>query len=233
MSQLIHPEVFHPQAPREGKILGVKDELLERKGDVLKVPMHRSKSITPPPKYDVQHQATCFFLNLFSFQASKKYGIPILDFLPDMLNHSAQHTAIYAASKAVSRVTLADRYSGKDVRLQTGHDYAKALKSVSHTMSNESEAIKDETVTAVWLLGLYEVCSGFFIGPTSLMHNRPSTLCFHMAAVATHLENSMRNGKRTSLICAVLCGYCVSVATSNSRTPEARRSFGSSKQQFR
>ncbi|KAK5937752.1 hypothetical protein PMZ80_009881 [Knufia obscura] len=190
MSQLIHPEVFHPQAPREGKILGVKDELLERKSDVLKVPMHQSKSITPPPKYDVQHQATCFFLNLFSFQASKKYGIPILDFLPDMLNHSAQHTAIYAASKAVSRVTLADRYSGKDIRLQTGHDYAKALKSVSHTMSNESEAIKDETVTAVWLLGLYEAVNSV------LSHGRSSNTSREFdeewKAHIAHMRGAMR-----------------------------------------
>lgn len=157
-SAFIHPEVFHPQAPRETRILGVKGESEEQKTDLFEVPAHRSRSITPPPKYDVQHQATCFFLNLFSFQASKKYGIPILDFLPEMLNNSAQNTAIYAASKVVSRVTLADRYSGKDLRLQTGEDYTKALKSVHNTMSNENEAIKDEAVTAVWLLGLYEVC---------------------------------------------------------------------------
>lgn len=159
-SQLVHPVVFHPQAPRETSILGVKDESQEGKSDLFEVPMHRPRSITPPPKYNVQHQATCFFLNLFSFQASKKYGIPILDFLPDMLDKSQEHTAIYAASKAVSRVTLADRYSGKDTRLQTSDDYTKALKLVSYTMSNEDEAVKDEAVTAVWLLGLYEVCSG-------------------------------------------------------------------------
>lgn len=135
----------------------VKDEFQELYDPLLQVPAHRSQSISPPPKYDVQHQATCFFLNLFSFQASKLYGIPVLDFLPDMLDKSAQHTAIQLASKAVSRMTLADRYSGKDERLQTSGVYAKALKTVSNTMSHEDEALTDEAVTAVWLLGLYEV----------------------------------------------------------------------------
>ena len=54
-------------------------------------------------------------------------------------------------------MTLADRYSGYDTRLQSSGDYAKALKSVSNTISDASEAITDEAVTAVWLLGLYEV----------------------------------------------------------------------------
>ncbi|KAK5322195.1 hypothetical protein LTR70_003876 [Exophiala xenobiotica] len=53
-------------------------------------------------------------------------------------------------------MTLADRYSGQDVRLQTHREYARAIKSVAVTMSDEGEAIKDEAVTAVWLLGLYE-----------------------------------------------------------------------------
>lgn len=154
---LLHPDIFHPHAPRETQFLGVKDESNEYSQSWLELPAHRSRSITPPPKYDVQHQATCFFLNLFSFQATRLYGIPVLDFLPDMLVKSSDHTAIQAAAKAVSRITLADRYSGKDARLETGSEYAKALNSVKETMSNESAAITDEAVTAVWLLGLYEV----------------------------------------------------------------------------
>lgn len=53
---------------------------------------------------------------------------------------------------------LADRYSGYDSRLQTSDEYAKALEAIRSTMSDVGEAVKDESVTAVWLLGLYEVC---------------------------------------------------------------------------
>lgn len=154
---LDQPELFQGQLPQQVDVLTVKDEYSEHDKALLQVLDHRSKSISPPPKYDVQHQATCFFLNLFSYQASRLYGIPILDFLPDMLEKSDQHTAIQQASKAVSRMTLADRYSGMDARLQTADEYANALKSVADTMSNPEEAVKDEAVTAVWLLGLYEV----------------------------------------------------------------------------
>ena len=94
---------------------------------------------------------------MFSYQASKLYGVPILDFLPDMISTSSSSTALQNASKAVSRMTLADRYSGNDSRLDTSQQYAQALKSVSFLMSDETEAVKDETLIAVWLLGLYEV----------------------------------------------------------------------------
>lgn len=74
-----------------------------------------------------------------------------------MLANSDDNMAIQQAMKAVSRMTLADRYSGCDARLRTSDEYAKALKSVSHAISDANEAITDEAVTAVWLLGLYEV----------------------------------------------------------------------------
>jgi hypothetical protein len=54
-------------------------------------------------------------------------------------------------------MTLADRYSGKDVRLQTGQEYGYALTLTNATIQNTAASIQDETVMAVWLLGLYEV----------------------------------------------------------------------------
>jgi hypothetical protein len=58
---------------------------------------------------------------------------------------------------AVSRMTLADQYSGKDIRLQTGKEYGYALKLANATIRDTAASIQDETVVAVWLLGLYEV----------------------------------------------------------------------------
>lgn len=158
-TSLYRSEIFHPQAPRETRLFSIKDEIYEQEFDfnALEPPRYRTQSISPPPKYDVQHQATCFFLNLFSFQASKLYGIAVLDFLPDMIGNSADNLAIQYASKAVSRMTLADQYSGFDSRLQSSDDYTRALKSVADIMSDVNQAVTDEAVTAVWLLGLYEV----------------------------------------------------------------------------
>lgn len=161
-SYLEHDVIDQPQEvlqkSRQSSILEVKDESSEGEKHLFQVPPRLSRSISPALKYDVQHQATCFFLNLFSYQAKRLYGVPVLDFLPEMLEHSAQNTAIQQASRAVSRMALADRYSGQDVRLQTDSEYMKALQRVSETMTDESEALKDELITAVWLLGLYEVC---------------------------------------------------------------------------
>ncbi|EXJ85070.1 hypothetical protein A1O3_05745 [Capronia epimyces CBS 606.96] len=60
---------------------------------------------------------------------------------------------------AVSRMTLADRYSGKDVRLQTGREYGHALVLANQAIRDTQAGIQDETVVAVWLLGLYEMVS--------------------------------------------------------------------------
>lgn len=87
-----------------------------------------------------------------------------------MLRTSESHTAIQKASKAVSRMTLADQYSGRDIRLETYADYANALLCVKDTISVETEAVKDEAITAVWLLSLYEVWSSL-IGQQSTIAN--------------------------------------------------------------
>lgn len=115
------------------------------------------RSISPPLRYDIPHQSLCFFLNLFCFQAGRLYSFPVLDFLPDMLQTADEGSCIKKAAMAVSRMTLADRYSGKDVRLQTGREYGQALNLTNATIRDTKASIQDETVLAVWLLGLYEV----------------------------------------------------------------------------
>lgn len=115
------------------------------------------RPISPPPRYDIQHQSLCFFLNLFCFQAGRLYAVPVLDFLPELIQNAAPYSCLKQAAMAVSRMTLADQYSGKDVRLQTGKDYGYALKLANATIRDTAASIQDDTVVAVWLLGLYEV----------------------------------------------------------------------------
>ncbi|KAJ9636576.1 hypothetical protein H2204_005176 [Knufia peltigerae] len=115
-----------------------------------------TRTISPPPRYDIQHQSLCFFLNLFCFQAGRLYSFPVLDFLPDLIQKSDPESGIYQAATAVSRLALADRYSGHDIRLQTGGDYGRALSLTNATIRKTAGDIRDETVLAVWLLGLYE-----------------------------------------------------------------------------
>lgn len=110
-----------------------------------------------PPIYDVTHQSTCFFLHLFCYQASQLYGAPLFDYLPKMLASIKPTHCLHQSIKAVSRMTLADRYSGNDIRLLTGRYYIQALGATKEAVQDRSEAVRDETVVAVWLLSLYEV----------------------------------------------------------------------------
>lgn len=141
----------------EGK---VKDE---NPGDLLcGAPEH----LRSPPKYDIPHQSLCFFLNLFCFQGSKRYAFPVLDFIPDMLQDASTDSPVSKAALAVSRMTLADQYSGQDVRLQTGQEYGAALTLASKRLRDPLRAKEDDTCLAVWLLSTYEALHSI------LMHRR-------------------------------------------------------------
>lgn len=67
-------------------------------------------------------------------------------------------------------MTLADQYSGKDVRLQTGREYGDALAVTMKAIRDPNQNLLDETVVAVWLLGLYEAINSV------LMHGRTKGL---------------------------------------------------------
>ncbi|KAI1629645.1 hypothetical protein EDD37DRAFT_645393 [Exophiala viscosa] len=148
------------------------------------------RSISPPPRYDVQHQSLCFFVNLFCFQAGRLYSFPVLDFLPEVLQKADPSSCLHQAATAVSRLTLADRYSGKDVRLNSDPQYGHALKLAKATIRDTAASIQDETVLAVWLLGLYEHIS------VLLTHSRRTaesqTLEEEWQSHISHVRGAMR-----------------------------------------
>ena len=114
---------------------------------------HRPES---PPKYNIQHQSICFFMNLFCWQAGRLYSFPVLDFLPHVLSTASEQSPIHVAVTAVSRMALADQYSGKDPRLLSVIEYTAALTLSQKAILDPNASTKDDTVVAVWLLGLYE-----------------------------------------------------------------------------
>ncbi|RMD41707.1 hypothetical protein DV735_g3411, partial [Chaetothyriales sp. CBS 134920] len=116
----------------------------------------RATSPQTPPKYDIPHQSVCFFIHLFCVQSSKLYAFPVIDFVPLILRRAPPDSPVCLAAAAVSRLTLADQYSGTDVRLQSGHEYSNAITSTMASLKNREVATQDATVVAVWLLGLYE-----------------------------------------------------------------------------
>ena len=115
----------------------------------------------------MQHQSVCYFVNLFCFQAGRLYSFAVLDFLPDILKHAEPYSAVQLAATAVSRMTLADQYSGQDVRLQSGKEYGDALAVTMKAIRDPCQNALDDTVVAVWLLGLYEAINAVLIHGTT------------------------------------------------------------------
>lgn len=143
--------VVHTISPPKDDPVKSEDEQI--RSSVYLAPEHHVQS---PPKYDIKHQSICFFINLFCYQGTKRYAFPVLDFIPSILEETSLDSPLYLAATAVSRMTLADQYSGKDIRLQTGREYGDALAHASKSIRNPTKAVEDETVMAVWLLSTYE-----------------------------------------------------------------------------
>ena len=64
-------------------------------------------------------------------------------------------------------MTLADQYSGQDVRLQSGKEYGDALAVTMKAIRDPCQNALDDTVVAVWLLGLYEAINAVLIHGTT------------------------------------------------------------------
>lgn len=145
----VSPPLGHPETPL------LKDETVKKEHEA--VQLYRApEHVQSPPKYNVEHQSICFFVNLFCSQGEKRYNFAVLDFLPGMLTNAAPDSAASKAALAVSRMALADQYSGADVRLQTGEEYGEALILASKRLRDPMKAREDDTFLAVWLLSTYE-----------------------------------------------------------------------------
>ena len=127
----------------------------EQDGDSLSIAASQLRPESPP-KYNIRHQSICFFMNLFCWQAERLYSFPVLDFLPHVLSTASEQSPIHVAATAVSRMALADQYSGKDPRLLSVKEYTAALTLSQKAILDPNASTRDDTVVAVWLLGLYE-----------------------------------------------------------------------------
>ncbi len=119
----------------------------------------RDESPDPEPSLpvDVPEQALCYSLVQFDTNSRVQYRIETFAFLPDLITRAGPQSAVHQAMRACGTINLANRVGPVDLHHETASEYARAIVSVNTALQDPVERCRDETLIAVWLLGMREV----------------------------------------------------------------------------
>lgn len=102
-----------------------------------------------------------FVLNKFklAFEMSKS----IFNVIPGILSKAEEKSALYQASNAVARAYMATITRTSKATSDRTKAYGSALMATRSAIQDPERCKSDNTLLAVWLLGLYEVRFNVFI----------------------------------------------------------------------
>ncbi len=86
-----------------------------------------------------------------------------LDYLPDLYGRYSGVSGLRQAVLAAAYANIAQKTRRKDLQLGATSFYQDSLRRVKHNISNPHVATSDVNMTAVILLGLYEVSAACFL----------------------------------------------------------------------
>lgn len=100
---------------------------------------------------------TSIFFHEFILEACGGVCPGWLDFLPDLFERYPQSSALNNAVCAAAYANMAQKMDNTALALESVSFYRKSLETVNNSLSDPKTATSDVTMTAVILLGIYEV----------------------------------------------------------------------------
>ncbi len=113
----------------------------------------------PQPPAESWHLPLFFNTLMPRLQRNMAFGL--LGFLPDMVAAARPDSPVGLAVQAISCAFHTTRTSDPEARTRRSITYGKALTSTNAALRDQSLQTRDDTVTSVWLLSLYEVNAPF------------------------------------------------------------------------
>lgn len=113
--------------------------------------------ILPTVSSDVTEQAVWYSLAQLDRTSRVLYGNHAFEFLPEILQKAGVESHLYAAMRAVGAINFANRSPTVDMHSVVDSEYAKAMSAVTAALAHPDKWLTDETLVAVWLLGIREV----------------------------------------------------------------------------
>ncbi|KAI1621250.1 hypothetical protein EDD37DRAFT_108889 [Exophiala viscosa] len=109
---------------------------------------------------DVTEHAVWYSLGQFDTTSRVLYGNTAFQFLPEIMHKAGTDSHLYAAMRAVGVINLANRSPTVDMRSVVDFEYANAVSAVTAALAHPDKWLTDETLVAVWLLGVRELLAG-------------------------------------------------------------------------
>jgi hypothetical protein len=119
-----------------------------------------SRSSLRPSRHlsgDLLEHAVCYSLNQLDINSRVLYSNHAFSFLPQMLSKAGRDSYLYAAMRSVAAVNFANRSGTVDMQGSIETEYARAVSLVTAALADPDQSLRDETLVAVWLLGIREV----------------------------------------------------------------------------
>jgi hypothetical protein len=102
----------------------------------------------------VDEQAACFFFQNYVLEDFKGF----YSYLPGMCNDLPAGSALSEIITSLGLAGIANSKTDMQLMISANVKYTSALHTISVALRDAEEAKTDQTLTAVMLLGLYEVC---------------------------------------------------------------------------
>lgn len=98
-----------------------------------------------------------FFLGKFCTSQAPPRSRGFLGFLPAMVSSASQQSSLVSTCKAIAYALFAHRLRTPDAQSRRAVAYGDALSATNRALQDRRERLRDETLTAIWLLSIYEV----------------------------------------------------------------------------
>jgi len=120
------------------------------------VPRYSTNLVEPKTKTDLQVVPLFFHDFVIASRNDSPFGW--LEFLPGLFKQVSDDSALYQAVYAAAYANIAQKRDSLELHYEAIGYYSKALRLVNASLAQPSLASRDVTMTAVVLLGIYEVC---------------------------------------------------------------------------
>jgi hypothetical protein len=108
---------------------------------------------------DVQHQATCFFFHTYDWVGTSSLVNGTFDSETETSLTPLGEKALLAGISSVGKATLANLQTSHSLKVSARQDYVTALRLTNAAIRDGAQAIRDTTLSAIFLLSLFEVCA--------------------------------------------------------------------------
>ncbi|KAJ5501987.1 hypothetical protein N7463_004861 [Penicillium fimorum] len=119
----------------------------------------RNSSLTYPPAESWNTHFMPFVINKLSL--SFKMAKPIYNTFPDVLSRAEEKSALYQACNAVAYAYMDNTARTSKATLERAKAYGFALLAMRSAIQDSQRCKSDNTLLAIWLLGLYELLLSF------------------------------------------------------------------------